>query len=152
VSGSTVRIYGDATCSGPVLGSGAASAFNGGTGITATVASNQTTNLRATVTTASGTSACSAAFPYTHDSIPPDTLITQSPPSTTTDRIVTFEFTATEQGSTFQCRMDGSAFAPCSSPLQQTVGLGRHVFKVRAMDASRNRDASPARAIFTVVN
>ena len=151
VSGSTVRIYGDATCSGPVLGTGSASAFNDGSGITATVAANQTTGLRATATTASGTSACSAAFPYTHDSIAPDTLITQSPPATTTDRTVTLEFTATEPGSTFQCRMDGSAFAACSSPLQQTVSLGRHVFKVRALDQSRNRDASPARAIFTVV-
>jgi hypothetical protein len=152
LAGSTVRLYGDATCSGPVLGSGPASVFNGTTGITATVSSNQTTNLRATVTDASGTSPCSAPFPYRHDSTPPDTLITQSPPARTTNQTVTFAFTSTEAGSTFDCRMDGAAFAPCSSPLQQTVPLGRHVFRVRATDPSKNRDLSPAKVVFTVVN
>jgi Domain of unknown function (DUF1929) len=152
-TGSTVRIYGDATCSGPVLGSGTASEFNGAAfGITATVASDQTTNLRATATDASGTSPCSGPFPYTEDSTPPNTVITQSPPATTTNHTVTFAFTSTEPGSTFHCRMDGAAFAPCSSPLEQTVPLGRHVFRVRATDPSKNRDQSPASAVFRVVN
>jgi hypothetical protein len=152
-AGSIVKIYGDATCTGPVLGSGSSSIFNSASGITATVPSDQTTNLRATVTDAAGnTSACSAPFPYTEDSTGPDTLITQSPPSRTTDPTLTFAFTSTEQGSTFQCRLDTEPFTPCTSPWQRTVSLGRHVFRVRATDPSKNNDTSPAKAIVTVVN
>ncbi len=71
-AGSTVRIYGDAGCSGPVLGSGSAAAFNGTGGITATVPGDQTTSLRVAATdAAANTSACSAAFTYTEDSSTP---------------------------------------------------------------------------------
>ena len=71
-AGSTVRIYGDAGCSGTVLGSGSATAFNGTGGITATVPADQTTSLRVAATDAAGNaSACSAAFTYTEDSSTP---------------------------------------------------------------------------------
>ena len=71
-AGSTVRIYGDAGCSGTVLGSGSAATFNGTGGITATVPGDQTTSLRVAATDAAGNaSACSAAFTYTEDSSTP---------------------------------------------------------------------------------
>ena len=63
-AGSTVRVYGESGCTGPVLGSGTATVFNGSSGITATVPSDRTTNLRVRATDAAGnTSPCSAALP-----------------------------------------------------------------------------------------
>ncbi len=70
-SGSTVRIYGDAGCSGTVLAQGSAAAFNG-SGITTPVPGDQTTNLRATATDPAGNSSpCSLSRPYTEDSTAP---------------------------------------------------------------------------------
>ena len=149
-AGSTVRIYGDAACAGPVLGSGSASAFNGA-GITSTVPSDQTTNLRATVTDGTGTSPCSAPFPYTEDSTPPDTIITESPPPTTTSRTVRFAFTSTEPGSTFQCRFEYDPWVACSSPVEITVSPGPHVFRVRARDRVGLNDPTPSRVDYRVV-
>ncbi len=152
-AGSTVRVYGDSNCSGPILGTGSASAFNGTAGVTATVPSDQTAQLRVSATNAQGPSPCSAPFPYTEDSTPPDTLITTAPPATTTSQTVTFVFTSTDQGSTYKCRMDSEAtFTPCTSPLQRTVGLGGHVFRVKATDPAGNLDDTPAKHNFTVVN
>ncbi len=45
------------------------------------------------------------------DTTPPDTTITAGPTGTTTDSTPTFSFTATEAGSTFECRVDGGAWA-----------------------------------------
>ena len=149
-SGSTVRVYGDTGCAGAVLGSGPAAAFNGPAGITASVPSDRTTQLRVRTTGAGGTSACSAPFAYTEDSTPPDTAITEKPPRRTTNRTVTFAFTSTQPGSTFQCRFDTGPFGPCTSPLQATVPLGKRSFRVRAIDPSRNIDPTPARADYWV--
>jgi Domain of unknown function (DUF1929)/Kelch motif len=148
--GGTVRIYGDATCTGPVLGTGSAAIFTS-TGILSTVPSDQTTQLRARATSTSGAvSPCSAAFPYTEDSTPPDTAFTERPSDPTTDRTPTFAFTSTEPGSTFQCRIFDEPFAPCTSPTTRTVPVGRHAFRVRSIDRAGNIDPAAAVAWFTV--
>ena len=68
----TVNIYDNATCTGAPLGSGTAAAFNTGAGITATVAADSTTNLRAAVKDDAGnTSPCSNAIAYVEDSSAP---------------------------------------------------------------------------------
>lgn len=57
-----------------------------------------------------------------------------------------FQFTSSEKGSTFQCRLDAAAFAPCTSG--QTVDNlkpGAHRFEVRAVDAAGNVSAPVAR-------
>jgi hypothetical protein len=61
---------------------------------------------------------------------------------------VTFTFTSSEPG-TFECSLDGSPFAPCSSPSTHRVKAGRrkpkqHTFQVRAIDAAGNPDPAPA--------
>ena len=57
-----------------------------------------------------------------------------------------FSFTATEPA-TFMCRLDGAAFAPCTSPMSYTnLTAGSHTFQVAAADGSFNVDASPGRA------
>jgi hypothetical protein len=47
--------------------------------------------------------------------------------------------------STFECSLDGAAYAPCSSP-QSYSGLadGTHTFQVRSKDGGGNVDATPA--------
>ena len=50
------------------------------------------------------------------------------------------------------CRLDGAAFAPCTSPASYTnLTAGSHTFQVAAADASFNVDATPAARSWTVV-
>ncbi|HEX5375552.1 MAG TPA: calcium-binding protein [Solirubrobacterales bacterium] len=63
---------------------------------------------------------------------------------------VAFAFAASEQGVRFRCRLDRQAFRPCRSPRSYLVSPGRHVFRVFAVDATGNRDPSPALFRFRV--
>lgn len=87
----------------------------------------------------------------TIDATPPQTSIASGPSGLTNDPTAAFQFSSDEAGSSFQCRIDGGAFAPCTSP--RTVGPlsdGQHTFQVRARDATGNTDATPASRSFTV--
>ena len=79
------------------------------------------------------------------DTAAPDTTITSGPSGTVAGTQATFAFVSTEAGGTFQCRLDGGAYAACASP-HTVSGLapGTHVFTVRATDAAGNTDPSPA--------
>ncbi|HEX6228688.1 MAG TPA: Ig-like domain-containing protein, partial [Solirubrobacterales bacterium] len=85
------------------------------------------------------------------DETPPDTSIDSGPEGPTNDPTPTFEFSSTEAGSTFQCRVDEGAFASCTSP-HTTAALsdGPHTFEVRAKDPAENTDPTPASRAFTV--
>src|SRR5262249_8140099 len=51
----------------------------------------------------------------------------------------------------FECRLDGTGFSTCVSPLTYNgLTLGRHTFEVRAVDTSNNVDPTPARYTWTV--
>lgn len=79
------------------------------------------------------------------DTDPPETTIDSGPGSPTNQTSVTFEFSSDEQGSTFQCRLDGGAYADCSSPHDVSAAAeGSHVFEVYAIDGNDNADESPA--------
>jgi hypothetical protein len=85
------------------------------------------------------------------DSTPPDTTITSAPPAAIATHTATIAFTATEAGSTFQCALDGAAFATCSSPFAlQDLSEGAHTLRLRAIDPAGNVDSSPAETTFTV--
>lgn len=74
----------------------------------------------------------------------PDTEITSGPPASTTETGAMFAFQA-NQTATFQCALDGAAFAPCTSPQSYGgLGSGAHTFQVRAVDAFGTVDPSPA--------
>ena len=94
-----------------------------------------------------------ASRTFSVDTTPPDTLIDSGPDagSTTADSTPSFGFSATEAGSSFECRLDSQAFAACTSE-HTTAALadGEHTFEVRATDALGNADASPAGRTFTV--
>ena len=63
---------------------------------------------------------------------------------------VTFEFSADEQGASFDCVLDGrQEFKPCASPITVKVKKGNHAFSVAATDAGGNTGAA-ATATFKV--
>jgi hypothetical protein len=53
-------------------------------------------------------------------------------------------------GSTFKCRVDGTAFADCVSPFTIAVTEGSHTFDVYAIDAGSVPDSSPASYTWSV--
>jgi hypothetical protein len=88
----------------------------------------------------------------TPDTIPPDTIIDSGPSGSVFDTSATFSFSATEPA-TFQCRLDGGPFAPCTSPTSYAnLAIGTHTFQVAATDGSSNVDATPAERSWTVLN
>jgi hypothetical protein len=85
------------------------------------------------------------------DTTPPDTIIDSGPSGTTHDPTPALTFHSTEGGSTLECKVDGGAFAPCSSPRTLAhLADGSHTFQVRATDAANNVDPSPASRDFNV--
>jgi hypothetical protein len=63
-----------------------------------------------------------------------------------------FNFTSTEAGSTFQCKLDGGGWGGCSSPKNYTgLSAGKHTFFVRATDKAGNTDGTPASYTWTVI-
>jgi hypothetical protein len=65
--------------------------------------------------------------------------ITLAPGATASSDSARIEFRADEAGSSFSCRLDGGADAPCASPSVLTgLGVGEHVFSVRATDKAGN--------------
>jgi len=97
-----------------------------------------------------------ASYAWTVEAPPPDTtapesVIDSGPANPTSSAEAVFNFSANESGSTFECALDGAAFAPCASPLQLTgLAAGAHTFDVRATDAAGNVDSSPASYTWTV--
>ena len=85
------------------------------------------------------------------DKAAPNTSITGGPSSFTRSRNARFTFDATEEGSTFECKLDNGSFESCNSAkIYRNLSDGRHVFWVRATDEAGNADRSAARRIWTV--
>jgi hypothetical protein len=87
----------------------------------------------------------------TADTTPPETTITLGPSGSTPTTNATFSFTSSESSSTFQCSLDGAAFAGCTSPATyQGLAVGDRQFQVRAIDATGNIDPTPATRTWTI--
>jgi Ca2+-binding RTX toxin-like protein len=89
------------------------------------------------------------------DTAAPQTTIGSGPAATTDDSKPTFSFSASESGTSFSCRFDTAAFAPCSGSgntqaPSTALADGAHSFEVRALDAAGNLDGTPAKQTFTV--
>ncbi|HWM11803.1 MAG TPA: DNRLRE domain-containing protein, partial [Solirubrobacteraceae bacterium] len=92
-----------------------------------------------------------AVHSWTVDTAAPQTTITSAPVTGTTSTSASFAFTASEAGSTFQCSLDGGAFAACTSPRAYSgLTTTAHEFRVRAVDSSGNTDGSPAVHSWTI--
>ena len=71
------------------------------------------------------------------DNVAPETTITKGPKKKTRKKTATFEFSSSEAGSTFQCKLDGvGGFESCDSPHEIKVKKGKHNFAVRAIVAT----------------
>lgn len=93
-----------------------------------------------------------ATSTFSIDATAPETTLTLIPPAIAQDTTPTLEFTSNEAG-TFECRIDAAAYTACASPYTVPVlADGIHAVDVRAIDQATNRDASPARATFTIDN
>jgi hypothetical protein len=86
-----------------------------------------------------------AAYTWTVDTSAPNTTINSGPSGTVTSTTATFTFSSSQTPATFECQLDSAAYAPCTSPKTYTgVPTGNRTFRVRAIDAAGNVDASPA--------
>jgi hypothetical protein len=86
-----------------------------------------------------GNTGAAAAYTWTIDSTAPAASITTRPSNPSNSGSPSFSFTATEDGSTFACRIDNAAFEPCTSPAGYSgLGDGPHTFRVRATDSAGN--------------
>ncbi|MBI4897580.1 MAG: hypothetical protein HY827_04345 [Actinobacteria bacterium] len=89
---------------------------------------------------------------FTVDVTPPETTITGGPAhiSYTSATSPTFTFSS-EADTTFECEFDTTGYSPCSSPFATgTLAEGLHEFRVRAVDAAGNTEATPEWREFTV--
>lgn len=85
------------------------------------------------------------------DTTAPQTTIDSGPGPTTSDSTPTFSFSSSEPESSFECRVDSAAFAPCNSPHTTAAQSdGEHTFEVRATDPAGNTDPTSASQTFTV--
>jgi hypothetical protein len=85
-----------------------------------------------------------ATASWTIDSTPPPApSIDAAPSDPTQSDAASFEFSDTEDGVTFRCRLDAGPFGDCSSPTSYTALVeGQHTFEVQARDAAGNTQAT----------
>jgi hypothetical protein len=78
-----------------------------------------------------------ASYGWSIDTVHPLVTLTDKPPLVTNRTTASFSFSANRPGSTFECRLDGGAFAGCSSPKLYTgLANSSHTFAVRATSAA----------------
>ena len=89
---------------------------------------------------------CDGVGPCPEQDSPPDTRITSGPPGAVASTDAELQFTSSEPGSSFQCRLGSAAFAACVPPLLLTgLSEGRQTFEARAVDDQGKIDSTPAR-------
>ena len=92
-----------------------------------------------------------AAYTWNVDSMPPDTMMEGGPPAVTNAISAELTFSSPAAGATFECRVNNSPFASCTSPKAYSgLAEGAQIFEVRATDPAGNTDVSPATRTWTV--
>lgn len=91
------------------------------------------------------------AVDWTVDTTAPLTTLGDKPALRSNITSPDFTFSS-EDGATFECKVDTGAYAVCASPfiVQESLKDGRHAFTVRAKDVAGNYDATPATYSWTV--
>ena len=90
------------------------------------------------------------------DTVDPDTMDLRSPQifrqgDTIRGDSASFTFSSDEEGATFECSLDNSAWGSCTSPKSYTgLSDGSHTVQVKAIDDADNYDHTPASFQFYV--
>jgi hypothetical protein len=91
---------------------------------------------------------------WTVDRTSPQTTIDSGPSGPSNDPSPSFQFSSSEPGSSFECRLDSnqsSDWQACSPPnAYGSLADGSHGFEVRAIDSVGNIDATPASRSFSI--
>ncbi|MFT3713585.1 MAG: Ig-like domain-containing protein [Archangium sp.] len=108
-----------------------------------------------TATAVSTDAAGNASMPslpraFTVASGAPDTFITSGPSGTVNTTTQSIAFGSDTQNVTYECSVDGAAFATCTNPLSLTSTEGPHRVEVRAVNGAGVVDPTPAVVTFTV--
>ncbi len=148
----TVQVFADASCQGPIAGTGSASEL-AGAGVPVRVPDNATISISArAVDMAGNISACSSPLSYTEDSTPPDTRIVAGPKGETTNRTPAFRLHVSEPGSFPLCKLDGNPPKRCLVFYRtERLSFGRHHISIAAVDPAGNVDPTPATRSWKVV-
>jgi len=95
-----------------------------------------------------GNSGPVASWVWAVDTAPPSSPPTAGGgPSTTSDTTPTFTFTG-DPGNTFECRVDGGVWAPCTSPFTTpALSDGTHTVAFRQMDGAGNPGPAASRSV-----
>ena len=102
-------------------------------------------------TDAAGNESQGSPISLTVDTAAPETTLGDKPASPLNSASATFTFSSSESGSSFECSLDGSPFAGCTSPKEYTgLADGSHTFRVRATEVAGNADSTPATHTWTV--
>jgi hypothetical protein len=86
--------------------------------------------------------------------VTPEALITFGPSFKTKKHKVMFRFAdgTGQPGTSFLCRIDRNAWHGCTSPQKlKRLGSGKHVFKVKAVNAVGTWEEPPVKRMFKVV-
>lgn len=90
-----------------------------------------------------GDNTSSSSVSLTIDNTAPASSFTQTPASSTSETTARFTFAASESAS-FQCSLDGSAFAMCPSTVAFTsLARTSHTLRLRAIDQAGNIQGTP---------
>ena len=88
---------------------------------------------------------------FTIDTTAPNTTITSAPAATIRSNEAQFAFNSDDASASFECRLTGDNFVACTTPYSSgPLPDGPYTFRVRAVDAAGNTDATPAEVGFTV--
>lgn len=93
-----------------------------------------------------------AVHAWTTDRTAPTVRITSAPPDPGGIGSAVFVFDGADAltpAVTFECALDGAAFAPCADPAAYpSIATGAHAFRVRSVDRAGNRSAQASHAWF----
>jgi hypothetical protein len=94
---------------------------------------------RVKATDKAGNAGPEASYTWNIDTTGPSASLTTMPTNPSNTSSSTFGFTATENGSTFECKLDLGAFTPCTSPKPYAnLAETTHAFTVKATDPLGN--------------
>jgi hypothetical protein len=96
-------------------------------------------------------------YSWTIDTVAPVTTIATHPTSPSPSPTGTFTFTNSESSVTYECKLDGGAWAPCNAsvPTSATyttppLGDGTHTLTVRSTDQAGNVEQTPPSSTWTI--